>query len=62
MNFRLTKLKEKLFPLRLNMVSNVTKKLNLSTEDLIRQKNIISKLNLAKLPLIYRQIECVLLT
>ena len=32
------------------MVSNVTKKLNLSTEDLKRQKNIISKLNLAKLP------------
>ena len=32
------------------MVSNVTKKINLSTEDLKRQKNIISKLNLAKLP------------
>ena len=32
------------------MVSNVTKKLNLSTEDLKRQKNIISKLNLSKLP------------
>ena len=32
------------------MVSNVTKKLNLNTEDLKRQKNIISKLNLAKLP------------
>ena len=32
------------------MVSNVTKKLNLSIEDLKRQKNIISKLNLTKLP------------
>ena len=32
------------------MVLNVTKKINLSTEDLKRQKNIISKLNLAKLP------------
>ena len=32
------------------MVLNVTKKLNLSIEDLKRQKNIISKLNLAKLP------------
>ena len=32
------------------MVSNVTKKLNSSTEDLKRQKNIISKLNLKKLP------------
>ena len=32
------------------MVSDITKKLNLSVEDLKRQKNIISKLNLAKLP------------
>ena len=32
------------------MVSDVTKKFNLSDEDLKRQKNIISKLNLAKLP------------
>jgi len=32
------------------MVLNITKKLNLSTEDQKRQKNIISKLNLAKLP------------
>ena len=32
------------------MASIVAKKLNLSTEDLKRQKNIISKLNLAKLP------------
>ena len=32
------------------MVSSVIKKINLSTEDLKRQKNIISKLNLAKLP------------
>ena len=32
------------------MASNFTKKLNLSTEDLKRQKNIISKLNLKKLP------------
>lgn len=32
------------------MIPNVTKKLNLSAEDLKRQKNIISKLNLAKLP------------
>ena len=32
------------------MASNFTKKINLSTEDLKRQKNIISKLNLAKLP------------
>ena len=32
------------------MVSNVIKKFNLSVEDLKRQKNIISKLNLAKLP------------
>ncbi|MDB4083419.1 hypothetical protein N9517_00075 [Candidatus Pelagibacter sp.] len=32
------------------MVSNVTKKINLNTEDLKRQKNIISKLNLTKLP------------
>jgi len=32
------------------MVSDFTKKLNLSDKDLKRQKNIISKLNLAKLP------------
>ena len=32
------------------MASIVAKKLNLSTEDLKRQKNIISKLNLSKLP------------
>ena len=32
------------------MVSAVTKKFNLSIEDLKRQKNIISKLNLKKLP------------
>ena len=32
------------------MVSNFTKKFNLSAEDLKRQKNIISKLNLKKLP------------
>ena len=32
------------------MIPNVPKKLNLSAEDLKRQKNIISKLNLAKLP------------
>jgi len=32
------------------MVSNFTKKFNLSAEDQKRQKNIISKLNLAKLP------------
>ena len=32
------------------MIPNVTKKLNLSAEDLKRQKNIISKLNLEKLP------------
>jgi len=32
------------------MVLDVTKKLNLSAEDLKRQKNIISKLNLVKLP------------
>ena len=32
------------------MVATITKKINLSTEDLKRQKNIISKLNLKKLP------------
>ena len=32
------------------MVSDITKKLDLSVEDLKRQKNIISKLNLSKLP------------
>ena len=32
------------------MVSAITKKINLSTEDIKRQKNIISKLNLKKLP------------
>ena len=32
------------------MVVTITKKINLSTEDLKRQKNIISKLNLKKLP------------
>ena len=42
--------RRKIISTGVNIISNDTKKFNLSTEDLKRQKNILSKLNLAKLP------------
>ena len=50
MLFKLQKIKVRLFPLDWSMTDKYNKPQNLTPEDLKRQQNIISKLNLKKLP------------